>query len=198
MSCICCSGKRDMSILEEAIVFAAHAHSGACRKGSSVPYILHPLEAAAVAATMTDDREVLAAAVLHDVAEDTNETLEDIRKRFGDRVADLVSAETEDKRPDRPAAETWRIRKEETIRHLQAEPRIEVKIIVMGDKLSNLRAMYRDYLQCGDKLWERFHQKDPSAHAWYYQEVGKTLRCLSAFPCWEEYWRLYRGIWGEK
>ena len=184
-----------MTILDEAILFAAEAHSGACREGSRVPYILHPLEAAAIAAAMTDDLEVLAAAVLHDVAEDTPHTLEELRQRFGDRVADLVSAETEDKREGRPAAETWRIRKEETIRHLRREKRTEVKIIVMGDKLSNLRAMYRDYLKSGDGLWERFHQKDPAAHAWYYKEVGETLECLSEYPAWEEYWRLYRKIW---
>ena len=143
-----------MNVLEQAIIFAVQAHSGACRKGSQEPYILHPLEAAAIAATMTDDPEVLAAAVLHDVVEDTPHTLEEIRQRFGQRVGDLVSAET------------WRIRKEETIEHLRRERRIEVKIIVMGDKLSNLRAMHRAYLRWGDRLWDRFNQKDAAAHAW--------------------------------
>lgn len=187
-----------MNVLEQAIIFAVQAHSGACRKWSQEPYILHPLEAAAIAATMTDDPEVLAAAVLHDVVEDTPHTLEEIRQRFGQRVGDLVSAETEDKREDRPAAETWRIRKEETIEHLRRERRIEVKIIVMGDKLSNLRAMHRAYLRWGDRLWDRFNQKDAAAHAWYYKEVGETLECLSEYPAWEEYWRLYRGIWPGK
>ncbi len=184
-----------MTILDKAIVFAAEAHSGACRKGSKVPYILHPLEAASIAATMTDDLEVLAAAVLHDVVEDTPHTLEELRERFGDRIASFVAAETEDKRPELPAEETWRLRKQETIDRLRREKRLEVKIIVMGDKLSNLRALYRDCLQCGDKLWDSFHQKDPAAHAWYYWEVGETLECLSEYPAWEEYWRLYRGIW---
>ena len=184
-----------MTILDKAIVFAAEAHAGACRKGSHIPYILHPLEAASIAATMTEDLEVLAAAVLHDVAEDTPCTLEEIRERFGGRVAELVSAETEQKRPDLPPEETWRIRKAETIRRLRQETSTEIKIVVMGDKLSNLRAMYRDYLRYCDKLWERFHQRDPAAHGWYYKEVGLTLKCLSEYPAWEEYWHLYREIW---
>lgn len=184
-----------MNILEEAILFATEAHSGAVRKGGTIPYILHPLEAASIAASMTADLEVLAAAVLHDVVEDTPCTLEALRSRFGSRVASLVSAETENKRPDAPPEDTWRLRKEEAIRALRSETRQEVKIIAMGDKLSNLRAMHRDFLSSGDRLWLRFHQKDPLAHCWYYREVGTALACLSSYPPWQEYWQLYCQLW---
>ena len=65
-------------ILNKAVAFAVGAHAGQCRKGTQVPYILHPMEAAVIVGSMTADDEVLAAAVLHDVAEDTDFTVEDM------------------------------------------------------------------------------------------------------------------------
>ena len=105
----------DESILDKAIVFAVQAHSGMVRKGTKTPYILHPLEAAAIVATMTDDEEVIAAAVLHDVLEDTPVTVNQLIEEFGQRVTAFVSAESENKREDIPATETWKLRKQETI-----------------------------------------------------------------------------------
>ena len=69
-----------MDILDKAIVFATKAHSGSFRKGTTTPYIVHPMEASAIVATMTDDKIILAAAVLHDVVEDTDYTIDDIVK----------------------------------------------------------------------------------------------------------------------
>ena len=76
-----------MDILDKAIVFATKAHSGSFRKGTTTPYIVHPMEASAIVATMTDDKIILAAAVLHDVVEDTDYTIDDIVK---DTVADCA------------------------------------------------------------------------------------------------------------
>ena len=86
-----------MTKIRKAIEFAMDAHADATRKGKSRPYILHPLEAMNIAASLTEDEEVLAAAVLHDVVEDTDVKEAEIREVFGDRVADLVMAESEDK-----------------------------------------------------------------------------------------------------
>ncbi|MGM9537220.1 MAG: HD domain-containing protein [Candidatus Onthomonas sp.] len=184
-----------MTILDRAIVVATRAHSGGVRKGGHTPYILHPLEAAAICATMTDDLEVLAAAVLHDTVEDTAYTAARLEADFGPRVAALVAAETEDKRPQCDPAETWRIRKQETICRLQAEQRIEVKMLTLSDKLSNLRAMYQAFLTQGSAFWACFHQKDPLEHCWYYRQVGVALESLRGYPAWEEYWLLYHKLW---
>lgn len=59
-----------MTLVTEAVIFAAQAHDGAARKGSVIPYIVHPMEVVAICATLTDDPQVLAAAALHDVMED--------------------------------------------------------------------------------------------------------------------------------
>ena len=76
----------DTSLLDKAIVFAVNAHSGLERKGKGFPYIVHPMEAASIAATRTNDQELLAAAVLHDTVEDTEVTLKDIEREFGPRA----------------------------------------------------------------------------------------------------------------
>ena len=104
-----------MTAFEQAIIFAVRAHEGQRRRGESTPYIIHPMEVAAICASMTSDEDVLAAAVLHDTVEDTNATLEQIEAQFGARVARLVAAETENKRANLPPAETWRIRKQESL-----------------------------------------------------------------------------------
>ena len=85
----------DTSILDKAIVFAVKAHKGAERKGKGFPYIVHPMEAVAIAATMTNDQELLAAAALHDTVEDTEITLKDVEREFGKRIAGLVEAESD-------------------------------------------------------------------------------------------------------
>ncbi len=73
------------------------------------------MEAAVIVSTMTSDQNVIAAAILHDVVEDAGIAMEEIEANFGERVRELVEAETENKREDLPPSETWRIRKEESL-----------------------------------------------------------------------------------
>ena len=178
-----------MSVLEKAISFAAERHSGMTRKGTDVPYIVHPLEAVAIAAGITSDVEILAAAALHDVVEDTPTTIEEIEELFDGRIAALVAAESEDKLSDIPAAESWKIRKEATIKALQTAS-VPEKIIVLADKLSNIRAIYRDHTRIGDRIWERFNQKDKKMHEWYYKAIADGLTELSEHTAYQEYCRL--------
>ena len=160
-----CGNKTDL--LDRAVAFAAAKHAGAKRKGTTIPYITHVVEAMEIVCHLTEDEEIRAAAMLHDTLEDTNTTWEELTELFGERVANLVAAESENKREGQPEEETWLIRKQETIRHL-AEASTEIRIIALGDKLANIRAMYRDYMVVGEKLWERFNQKDPVMQGMYY------------------------------
>jgi GTP diphosphokinase / guanosine-3',5'-bis(diphosphate) 3'-diphosphatase len=186
-----------LSVLDEAIIFAVNAHSGYMRKGSNIPYILHPLEAAAIVATMTEDEEVIAAAVLHDVVEDTYATIDDIKDKFGDNISRLVAAETENKREGQSKEDTWRIRKQETIEHLMYSPSREVKLLTLGDKLSNIRAIYKDYSAVGNDVWLRFNQKDSNEHAWYYKAVMEVTSDLHIYPAWQEFKSLVTVMFGE-
>ncbi len=182
-----------MNVIEKAIGFAVKAHAGALRKGTNLPYILHPLEAASIAAQMTDDQEIIAATVLHDTVEDTETSAEDIRKEFGARVASLVSSNTENKRRELPAADTWLIRKQETIEHLKTASRA-VKTVVFADKLSNLRSMVTDYIAEGESFWDRFEMKDPHKHVWYYGAMIESFEELGDSLLHREYLRLYRML----
>ena len=144
------------SLLCQATRLAAQAHDGAYRKGGRAPYLLHVMETAEIVGTMTEDEDVLAAAVLHDVLEDTSVTEEELRETVGGHVTELVLAVSENKRREQPAEMTWRLRKQESVERLLKEPRLEVKMIALGDKLSNIRALQRDYGILGEQVWERF------------------------------------------
>ena len=82
-------------LLDRAILFAVKAHAGTERRGKGFPYIVHPMEAMEIVATITPDQELLAAAALHDTVEDTDVTVEQIREEFGERIANLVASESD-------------------------------------------------------------------------------------------------------
>ena len=186
-----------MELVSEAIVFAVTAHDGMRRKKSESPYILHPMEAAVIVGTMTDDQNIIAAAALHDVVEDAGITIEEIEKRFGKRVRELVASETEDKRTDLPPEETWRIRKEESLRVLENTDDIAVLMVWLGDKLANMRSFYRDWKVEGNAMWQRFNQKDANAQAWYYRSIADLTGRLSHTSAWIEYKTLTELVFGK-
>ena len=155
--------------LDDAIEFATKKHTEQTRKRENTPYILHPLEAAAVAAELTKDEDVLIAAVLHDTVEDTDTSIDEVREKFGNRVAELVESETENKREDLPPEETWEIRKKESLEHLKNSTDPAVKILWLADKVSNIRTLYRLYQKEGDALWNHFNMKDIKKQAWQKQ-----------------------------
>lgn len=174
---------------EQALSFAARAHDKAYRKGTQLPYIVHPIEVSFIVAEMTEDEEVIAAAALHDVVEDTEYTLEEIRMEFGDRVAFYVAAESENKYREMMPEESWKIRKQEFLDKLPNEPK-EVKMIALADKLSNIRSTVAEYKRIGDEVWERFHQKDKKEHQWYHTSVCSILSEFSEYDSWKEYKQL--------
>lgn len=187
----------ELPLYEKAVIFAATAHQGAHRKGSRIPYLSHPIEAAAIVSELTDDEELIAAAVLHDVVEDTSVTLEELEQYFGLRIATYVGYETEEKRRDLPAEETWLVRKQEILTFLREKADRNARILALADKLSNLRALERDVISIGDRVWDRFHQKDKKMHGWLYRQTAEALRELEEYPVWQEYDRLIRRVFEE-
>lgn len=187
-----------MNVLEESIVFATEAHCGQTRKLAKTPYILHPLEVAAIISTITSDLETMAAGVLHDTIEDCNVDPKVIKERFGARVSALVQSETEDKLSDRPPAETWQERKEESLLMLANTKNRDVKILWLADKLSNMRSFYREYLKIGDDIWLPLNQKDPKMQAWYYKTIADYLSELSDTAAYEEYTRLVSRVFDKE
>ncbi len=177
-------------MIQKAAAYAARAHEGALRKGSSMPYIVHPKEVAAIVAAMGGAQEEIAAAYLHDVIEDAGITYEQLLDEFGRTVADLVLAESEDK------TKTWMERKQATINRLRTAAR-EEKLITFADKLSNLRSTAEDYLAMGDVIWQKFRQKEKAMHAWYYRSVFESFGDFAEFPFYREYEMLLGLVFGD-
>lgn len=184
--------------LNDAISFAADRHNGQVRKGTNVPYIVHPIEVMDIVCRLTGSEDVRCAAVLHDTVEDTGTSVGEIKELFGERVAALVSAESENKREGLPEADTWLVRKQETLNHLSECTDTDVKLICFGDKLANLRAIARDKAALGEKVWERFNVCDPGLIGWYYKCVLERCPEVESVnsSLYTEYARLLKGVWG--
>ncbi len=151
---------RESMMLHEAMMMAVKAHEGQFRKGTDIPYIVHPMEVLQILTAMGADTELLIAGVLHDAVEDTAVTAEDIRARFGDAVAELVCHHTEDK------SQSWEARKQATIHEIREGDR-RVRYLIFADMLSNLRSQWADYQMVGEDLWARFNAPREK-QSWYY------------------------------
>ncbi|MCR5071544.1 MAG: HD domain-containing protein [Bacteroidales bacterium] len=184
-------------LLDRAIIFAVRAHAGTERRGKGFPYIVHPMEAVEIVATMTPDQELLAAAALHDTVEDTDVTVDQIRAEFGDRVADLVAAESDAFVEGVSDEDSWHSRKQAAIERLAKAPH-DAKMVALGDKLSNMRAIARDYAVQGDALWTLFHAKDPKDHAWHYRGLADSLRELQDTFAFREFESLINQVFGKE
>ncbi len=157
----------------EALEYAVTLHANQVRKGTDVPYVAHLLSVAALAMEHGADEDEAIAALLHDAPEDQGgePTLEEIRKRFGNRVAEIVSGCSDTYETPKPA---WRTRKETHLHHLR-EASDSVRLVAAVDKLHNARSIVSDMLVEGDKVFERFTGKKQDT-LWYYREVVATLK----------------------
>lgn len=181
--------KNENTKIAEAIQFATEKHAtvinkdgsiGQKRKGSGLPYIVHPMEVWQILRNNNCSAKVQIAGLLHDTLEDTDTTSEEIKAKFGEEVLALVSSESEDK------SKTWKERKQHTIDAL-AEDSIETMQVCCADKLSNCKAQLYDYKQIGDALFERFNKEStPELQAWYYKGVVTALKPLEGMQMYEE------------
>lgn len=169
-------------MVNRATAFATKAHEGQLRKGTERPYIVHPIEVSEIVATLTDDEDIIVAALLHDTIEDCESiTYELLEKEFGSRVAAIVNQESEDK------MKSWIERKGHTIDSLKIAP-VEVQMVALADKLSNMRDIDRDYPDCGEELWQRFRMKNKMIIGWYYKGVQDSLKpSLGHTEAYQEY-----------
>ena len=182
----------ETNFFDKAVIFAVEAHQGTERRGKSYPYIIHPMEAASIVSTITNDQEMLAGAILHDTVEDTEVTIDQIREQFGDRVAELVQHETA------PADEslTWREKKIAQLNQLVNAP-YDSKVVALGDKLSNMRGIAWDYRKIGDEVWKLFHAPNGKNDVeWYYRSLGEALSDLSETIAYQEFAELLKEVFG--
>ncbi len=165
-------------LIHKAIEFAAIRHKDQKRKGTELPYIVHPMEVMQILTENGCDEIVIVAGILHDTIEDTETTYDDILENFGKEIADIVASESEDK------SKSWKERKQTTIDRLPNES-FETQLVCCADKLSNLRSMLSDYQKVGEKLWKRF-RSDRENNKWYYNGIIESLTSLKDYNMYQE------------
>ena len=185
-----------MNKIEEAIIYATVMHQGKVRKLGDTPFILHPLEVAQIVSTMTDDQDVITAGILHDIVENTDGTLREIEERFGSRVAFLVSSVSENDYPGESRGATWKRRKEESLKILIDTNDQGVRMLWLADALSNIRTLTGNYSEEGERLWERFQERDPEMHHWYFQTIAEQVELtLNKTGAFKEFIKHINFIW---
>lgn len=168
---------------EEALAFAAHLHREQLRKGSGVPYVAHLLSVCALALENGADEDEAIAALLHDAIEDQGGDVarQEIRRRFGERVASIVDGCTDAEVTPKPP---WRARKEQYIAHMLSAPP-SVRLVSACDKLHNARSILADYRVVGEALWKRF-SGGREATLWYYRALVGAYQSHGTSPLVEE------------
>jgi (p)ppGpp synthase/HD superfamily hydrolase len=156
----------------EAFDFAAEKHAGQTRKRTRVPYVSHVMAVAALVLEAGGDEDQAIAGLLHDVVEDCggHPVLEEVRKRFGDRVAAIVQGCTDAYTIPKPP---WKQRKLDYLALLR-ESDDDIRLVSAADKLHNVRTILADYRVEGDSVWARFSgHRDGTL--WYYRAVLDVL-----------------------
>ncbi|MBS3068038.1 bifunctional (p)ppGpp synthetase/guanosine-3',5'-bis(diphosphate) 3'-pyrophosphohydrolase [Candidatus Micrarchaeota archaeon] len=165
-----------MSKITSAFELAYKAHKKQKRKGTNIPYIVHPMEVAIILMKNNASEELIAAGLLHDVVEDTDVELSEIERKFGKKIALLVRGATEPEKLTKKkinAKKSWKQRKLHTIEFIRNANR-EMKMLSCGDKLSNIRSSLYEYDLIGDELWKRFNASKEQ-QMWYYYSMLKSF-----------------------
>lgn len=156
------------SRFEGALILATRLHTNQVRKSTRIPYVAHLLAVTALVLEDGGDEDQAIAALLHDAVEDQGgiEILDDIGRRFGERVARIVEGCSDSFESPKPP---WRERKENYLRHLR-EADIDILRVSLADKLHNACSILRDLQQHGDVIWERFKGGEDGT-IWYYRSL---------------------------
>ncbi len=174
-----------MELLSKAAAMAIRLHAGQLRKGTTIPYVAHPIEVAGIVLRHGGSEEEACAAFLHDVVEDCGgqPVLDEILASLGQGVADIVAACSDSVLPMGAEKEDWQPRKQRYLDHLAAERSRSVLIVSAADKLSNANAIVRDLLDpsVGAKVWSVF-KAGRDAQLWYYGELSRTFSASLGGP----------------
>jgi GTP pyrophosphokinase len=156
----------------QAFLFAAEKHAGQARKASTIPYIAHLMGVASIVLEAGGDEDLAIAALLHDVVEDCGGVpmLQEVRRRFGARVAKVVEGCTDADTYPKPS---WRTRKEKYIRHLKKAD-ADTRLVSAADKLNNIRSILSDYRAIGESVWARF-KGGRDGTLWYYRTLREAF-----------------------
>jgi (p)ppGpp synthase/HD superfamily hydrolase len=168
-----------IDIVEKALQTASQAHEGQYRKGTKIPYIIHPAAVGIILLKAGYSDDIVAAGILHDTVEDTILTLQDIAQEFGPEIAEMVAGCSEHDK-----SLPWEARKEHTIEFLKSAS-AAIRAVVCADKLHNIRSIISDYEQDGEEIWNRF-KRGKVKQQWYYTSLVESLGTDYTSPLLEE------------
>ena len=137
--------------IQRAIRFSIEVHAGQTRKGNDIPYITHPLSISLILSQAGASEDVIVAGILHDVVEDSDAELDDVRNEFGDNVAELVKAVTE-----KDKSLSWESRKRTALAHIK-DMSHDALLLKSVDVLHNLSELAHDVEEQGDGVFEKFN-----------------------------------------
>ncbi len=165
--------------LDRAFSYANELHQNQLRKETSVPYIAHLMAVCSLVLEDGGDEEEAIAALLHDAVEDQGgrNTLEEVRRLFGERVAMIVEGCTDAFSSPKPP---WLERKQRYLAHLATAPP-EVLRVSLADKLHNARSILTDLRADGDSIWDRFNGGREGT-LWYYRSLAELFQNISSSP----------------
>ena len=157
---------------KSALDFAYKLHFEQIRKGTEIPYFSHLISVSNNVIENGGNTDEAIAGLLHDAVEDQGglKTLKIIKKKFGSKVAKIVSDCTDAQIEPKPP---WLERKKSYIKSLKNKPQSSL-FVSMCDKTHNASCIINDYKRVGKKLWKRFFAK-PKQIYWYYDSLGKCF-----------------------
>ena len=168
----------DFDRLSKAFRFASYAHQDEFRKGTTIPYIVHPLDVLSILLKNEASQDLVIAGLLHDVLEDTPHSRKEIRRNFGDAVGALVEGASESEALTKGVSneekkKTWKLRKSERIEKVKTAGR-EIRLLICADKLANVRDLLDDLHSKGESSWEKFNASKVD-QSWYYHEMASAM-----------------------
>lgn len=143
------------------------------RKGTDIPYIIHPVGVMMIASNATDDEDTLIACLMHDILEDVDDgTYNEAQMRadFGDRVVAIVKDVTKD-----DSKTDWHEQSQAYLDHLERLASNEAVIVSAADKIHNLLSTLSDYEIHGDDIWQRFTTNNSADQLWWYGAILQVI-----------------------
>lgn len=172
-------------MIDKAIQFAYEKHKGMIRKDGT-PYISHPFEVALTLAKGGADDNLICAGLLHDTIEDAKVTKEELIKEFNEDIANLVIQDSEDK------SEPWEERKKKVIDSLKNSSD-RYKMLILADKLSNLRSIVTSEEKDGEMIWSKF-KRGKKEQEWFFSELLKASSSIKDNLIYKEYETYFKKI----
>ena len=169
----------EASLIEKAVRIAVRAHNGQMRKETDLPYVMHPFMVAFRLSKYGFSDEVVAAALVHDVVEDTSFVKEELIKELGDNVWKIVESVTND---DALPWEEKKLKYIESVRNAG----VEAKAVATVDKIHNLESLLIAFEKYGDVVWTHFN-RGMDKKIWFEENMLKMLKESWQHPMIEEY-----------